>query len=328
MSFKLICAFDHMATGSLVTHCGMEVRGNGYGLQPNIWTDPGGRQRMKNGGLYSCIAIPFANIGLDFRKRICMGYRLSSDNYASSAFYLSQGLPSAGADISVSGLTLGLTGDSYIEVLFDFTNSRLTYFVDGVQKLQQQYTTTDMNRFITTSAFLTFYGNNADYYSSITDIYFRDEGPTEAAITATGPLVAYPIRQKDTLGADWTPPASTTLAESLNTLSLAGKETTPVITNAGTAPVTPLVSNLLVSSQNITNIVAVSFIGTAQDSVAPAKTLNSKLTLAGTDAAGIPIPLTTTQVPGKRIGVFDKAPDGTAWTLAKLQQTTLTVTPT
>jgi len=328
MGFKLICAFDHMATGSLVTHCGMEVRGNNYGLQPNIWFDPGGRQRMKNGGLYSCIAIPFANIGLDFRKRICMGYRLNTDNLSSSGFYLSQGLGSGGADINVTCTALGMTGDSYVEVLFDFTTNKLTYFVNGVQKLQQQYTATDMNRFITTSAFLTFYGNNGDYYSSITDIYFRDEAPTEAAITAIGPLVAYPIRQKDTTGADWTPPAATTLADSLNAPSLAGKETTPVITNPGVTPVTPLVSNLQVGNQKVTNIMAVSFITTGQDSVAPAKTLNSKLTLGGTDAAGVPILLTAAQVPGKRIGVFDKAPDGTPWTLTNLQQTTLTVTPT
>lgn len=328
MSFKVICAFDHMASGSLVTHCGLEIRGNGYGSQPSIWTDPGGRQRVRNGGLYSCLAIPFNNLGMDFRKRICMGYRLSSDNYASSGFYLSQGLSSGGADITVSGIALGLTGDAYIEVLFDFTTNKLTYFVDGVQKLQQQYTAADMTRFTTTSGFLTFYGNNSDYYSSVTDIYFRDEGPTESAITALGSVIAYPIRQKDTTGADWTPPALTTLADSLNSMSLAGKETTPVITNPGVAPVTPLVSNLLASSQNIRNIAAVSFILTGQDSVAPAKTINSKLSLGSNNLLGTPIPLTTAQVPGKRIGVFDKAPDGSAWTLANLQQTTLTVTPT
>lgn len=328
MGFKLICAFDHMATGSLVTHCGMVVRGNNYGSQPNIWTDPGGRQRMRNGGLYSCIAIPFANIGLDFRKRICMGYRLSSDNYASSGFYLSMGLGSGGADINVAASALGITEDSYVEVLFDFTTNKLTYFVNGQQKLQQQYAATDMNRFITTSAFLTFYGNNSDYYSSITDIYFRDEGPTEAAITAVGPLVAYPILQKDTVGATWIPPASTSLSESLNAPSLTGKETTPVITNPGVAPVTPLVSNLSVTNPKVNKIQAISFIMTGSDSVAPTKVLNSKLSLGGIDSLGTPINLIAAQVPGKRLGIFDKAPDGTAWTLANLQQTTLTVTPT
>lgn len=328
MGFKAICGFDHMSAGSLTTYTGLTIKGNNYGVQPYIWMDPSNRLRLRNNGLYSTISIYFGDLGLDFSKRIMMGYRLSTNSLDSSGFFLSQGLGSGGNDITWSCVQLGMADNSYIEAMLDFVNNKVLIYVDGVKKIDQQYTAADLTRFRTSSNWLTFYGNNQDIYSSITDIYFRDEGPGEPTLVPLGRVIATPVIADEITGAGWVAPADSTLTSTLNKPLVAGNEGAPVITNPGTGTVSPLVSKLKLAKKNLTTIHAVSIIATGMDNVAPAKTMVTKLSLGGVDKQGNSVPLTTALAPSKRYGVFDKAPSGDPWSVTNLEQTSLTITPT
>lgn len=328
MGIKALAAFDHMGINSARAYCGMDFKGNAYGAI-SIALAADQRPRIRNKGLYSAIQFPFGNIGLDFRKKIIIGFRHQPDSPSVVGFGLSQGFDSGGyLPINYTCNDLKQVGDAYVEAVFDFVGNKVSFYVDGNKTLETSYAPALMAEFKTTYAWFFFYGNNADWSSYVTDILIRDEGPDET-IAPWGNVKFYPITTVNAVAEGWTPPSGKSLTESLNTLSVAGSETTPVIRfPQGTTPVPPIVTNLTHSASAVKSVTAVSFLSSMQDTGTSVKTMIPTLTQNGVNKNGTSVLMTAAMAPGKQLGIFPTAPDGTAWTLDKIKSATLTLTPT
>lgn len=324
MGFKRVISFDHLSVGQISavaghSYAGMTITGNSYGQgPPTVIIDTDGRKKASNGGLYSECVFKFNNIGLDISKRVIMGFRHKPERQDVFGFGVTDGI-SIRSNIIWSCYDIGQTEEAYVEAVFDFLLNKVSMYVNGVMTKTANFPAAEMKEFFTKYGCFTFYGNNYNLSSRVCDVYFRDQTDAEV-IEPLGNVQLIPIPCSVT-SAGWTSAAGQTLTETLSAIAQAG---TPVITSPGTTPVTPLVATLSPVGDDSQVVLAASFISSALDSTAPAKTLTGKLTTSGTDLAGNSLLLTTTMQPGKNIGMFEKAPDGSSLTIGKLKSSTFT----
>lgn len=162
-------------------------------------------------------------------------------------------------------------------------------------------------------------------------VRFRDFYMSEAEIAEAtamyGPVVLKRITLDSVAGSGWTYSGGGSLAGALNTkLPDTGDMTVPYVQNPTTE--VPLTASLTASIGAADTIHAVSLSYTAKNSNGTAVNLSSKLEYNGTEVSLGSTPLTVSEVYNKRFPMQNKAPDGTAWTIGKLDATNLIFKPT
>lgn len=328
MGFKRIISFDHLAVGPISvvnseSYAGLSIFGNGYGQgPPTVVVDTDNRKKVCNGGLYSECVFKFGNIGLDISKKVIMGFRHKPESLSVFGFGITDGI-AIRSNIIWTCTQIGQTGEAYVEVVFDFVLNKVSVFVDKVNTKTVNYPAKEMSEFFTKYGCFTFYGNDQNFKSWISDVYFRDQVGSEV-IDPIGSVVLIPIALEIT-GDGWVPATGLTLTNTLTAVAQAG---TPVATNSGVSPVAPLIATPTLIGDDNRVVLAASFISSSMDNGTPAKSILGKLTVAGEEMIGNSSLLTSTMKPGKNIGLFEKAPDGSALTIGKLKASTFKVTLT
>jgi len=213
----------------------------------------------------------------------------------------------------------------YIEVTYDFATFSATAKVNGVQATITQGPAPSAGQkaafvsgawtFNLTMSTVT----NARY--AYRDIYVVDATAGDGMVDAIGPQKMFPISLDAAAGAGWVTSGGASITDTLNTLLPAN----PYATSPGdrTPLVTSLKSTVPVGSR--VNAVSLSLSGTSTGDTA--STSKVELTQNSvTSPAKFPVtPQALTY--GTPIGLFPKAPDGTAWDLTKIDATTLKLTP-
>ena len=156
------------------------------------------------------------------------------------------------------------------------------------------------------------------------DIYICDDQPG-GPVGPLGPQAVYPITLDSATASDWTTtPSSATLLEALS--------------DPGAIPTAKIASSALTKGQLTASlkttapvgvsIAAIELVASARSGTGNAAKIGAKLSLAGTDAAGLtPSAPPTTYNYNVGLGIFHKNPQGASWTATNVDATNLVLTP-
>jgi len=156
------------------------------------------------------------------------------------------------------------------------------------------------------------------------DFYICDDQPG-GPVGPLGPQVVYPITLDSATASDWTTtPSNATLLEAL---SDPGAIPTAKIASS-TLTKGPLTASLKTTAPSTVSIAAIELLAGARSGTGNAAKIGAKLTLSGTDTAGVIANVApTTYSYNVGLGVFQKNPQGASWSAANIDATTLTLTP-
>jgi len=216
---------------------------------------------------------------------------------------------------------IGVTGTtSYLEFSYDIASGVVERWVNGVK---QANTSAPSTRSMLLG--LEVKGSLNGRYDW-RDIYIcDDQGAAQGLpIGPLGPQVAYPITLDSASALDWTTtPGSSTL---LNALSEPGAiPTANIATSATNAPVAASLKANLPGGVIVNAIELV--MGARSTGAATAKAA-AKLSLAGTELAGLtPVCPITNYSYNLGLGVFHRAPGGAYWNSSNIDGTDLILTP-
>ncbi len=326
MAIKEVFAFDHLPISGSVTYAdvpGAFDRNRGFGTAAvKLITN---RKRLVVSGEACLLRMKLHQIDLDTSKKVIIGYRVRLDNVGCIVVGFSQAaIFTTFPVVAITGTMLGAPAltDLYIETVLDYEHGTLSVFVDGAMKY-----TRGLGGEGTTYPCIGV-GNTANttYGFNITDIYVRDCSG-EDDIFPFGMAICTPVVIDSAETSGWTSTSGDTVLGTLSTPFVALSEATPVIESAVSAAAQPIVASLNATTAGSNTIIeAVKLLVSAKDSTVPAKTISGSLQLDGQSTQGKSLLLTTLMQPNKSLGCFSKAPDGSAWTLAKVNQSTVTAT--
>lgn len=284
------------------------------------------------GSVYTCFDV--RQLFLDTTKKSIFGFRSYCTNvaqYRIGGFYSPS---SGGVDLAASTVNGGTLGgpniaanvEQYIEVVMDWVNYSQTVYVNGQPKFSRTFTQANMALFMST-----YYGLVVGAESSAAgwrtkDWYFADQVGSEN-LQPTGGLVVRPGQLLGASGASYAPQGNMTLAQQLgskmtdlrdmywpNAHSLNGAASGDIAING--------VAVDFLGSQNV--IGAELWASGRNQNAATTRNLTAKATLGGQSTVGTPKALPTGNA-GILFGGFNLnmslAPDGAAWTPAKLANT-------
>lgn len=268
-------------------------------------------------------------------NKLTIGYRIrTAVAYASSHSICHLTADSSPNDVSCYLFLAGsagapwLTGvltEYYVEHTYDFVTGVTSTLVNGVA--QANYTGPVMSAgikaaFVSGNGCLTFrLGTSVGGRYGIRDIYILDD---VAGDGMTGPIGAqriYPVQLDVATGAGWTAAGGGTIMDTLNAPYPA--------TNAVLSPTdkTPLDTSLKHSIPPGSRINGVQLAITGISMGDANSTSKVEITQGGTTLPAKFAASPTLAAAVTPIGVFPKAPDGTTWSLAKLDATAVKLTP-
>jgi hypothetical protein len=217
----------------------------------------------------------------------------------------------------------------YLEIGLDRIKKEITIYVDSVLVK----TMTDANAAAIVSAyknesplkwgyhgFFTF--GRADNFN-FSNAYFADEVIGETTSARRGPTIVSPLLITSTVGEGWVSSDNKTLLEDLNTAySDLASLTAPVIRSPN--PVSELNIGITSSLSPTAVISAVQFLFDAQRNGGSVTIPKVVLKNAGSVQVLSPFAFTSDAIAyGLQTNISTTSPDGSAWNLTKLQQTTL-----
>lgn len=324
MAIKEVLAFDHLPALGLVTYAGVpgifdKNRGFGTAVVKLILN----RKRLTAYGGGCMLRLKLDQLNLDYSKKVIIGYRIRIDGTGCFVVGFSQTAVTASLPIPpITGLMLGISAntDAYVEVVLDYEHGVIIVFVDGVAKLTRELAGEG------TSYPSLSWGNNVDngVGFNLTDIYVRDCSG-ESDIFPSGGMICTPVTVDVVEDTNWAASNGDTLLGALNTPFTALSEATPTIDSPVSAVAQSVTIGLTATVEDNTVIEAVKLLISAKDTITPSKTVKGSLKLGSTTVNGNNLLLTTAMQPNKSLGCFSKAPDGTAWTIAKVNQATAIV---
>lgn len=215
--------------------------------------------------------------------------------------------------------------ETYIEVTYDFATFTCTILADGVAQ-----TVAQGNAFSAQVKAAFVAGNWAVNFQlssglgnryAIRDFYVVDAVAGDGMTGPIGPQRMFPITVDVADGAGWTPTGAATVVDALNVaLPTSAIATSPP---DKTALVTSLKTSAPAGSR--VNGVNLFLSGTSLGDMASSSKL--ELSQGGSNAPAKFVSVGRTATYGAAIGLYPKAPDGTAWDLAKIDTATLKLTP-
>lgn len=286
------------------------------------------------------IRIPLANTGIDVTKEVYFGTRLAVTNLTIVPIL---SLLTAGGS-GGSGTVLFLLNEipsasnfnpgHYIEIAINPVTGVVRRWINGIQIGSITLAAAVLTAFKAGTAWmglgfqapLTYATDAYEQHSYWWDMYFKDEEIGSETAGRMGPITVAPITLADVVAPDWTPSSGQTLLSALNTgIVSSATQATPLVTSgaAGTA----LEATLQTSIQAADVVLAVDLSLIAKNTTAAAGSVDAEIECNGVSSVPRRTLLATSMTHNVRIGAFEKAPDGTAWTKAKIQQTTVKISP-
>lgn len=333
MATKLIHSFEHLAKATMVT-----LQAPWLGIDANV---VGGASLaivnafapVKNwlcytGGTSKLMVFPFGGLGLDFSKKVIVGYRVIGGVTTSAIASMGPGVTYPGGGyFSKTPADLGTAAgvSSMIEIVLDFVGLTTKIYVNGILKFTRINTQAEQDTYKTTHNNLIFADTNgtAGNGSYVTDILVRDSSGGED-IKPLGNWAITPLTAKAATADGWTLPASTTALAVVSTMP-ASPFNTPVMTNAGTGVIPPVTIDFsLTGGVGIPR--AVRIFASVGDSVTPAKTMGVVVKDDAGQLPSTPIPLPAAVNTNKVVGVYNQPPGGGSWSWGKVNSLSVAAT--
>lgn len=268
-------------------------------------------------------------------NKITIGYRLKTlAAYASLHSIISLTSVAAPNDFTTYLFAAGpggapwLTGigtEYYVEHTYDFVAGTCVTLVNGV--VAPAFTPPAMSGATKaawvagTGALMFRLGNAAAGRYAIRDIYVLDDVVGDGNVAPLGAQRMYPIQVDSAVGAGWTPSAGGTVLDTLNAAPPAAAFVT------SPPDKTPLVSSLKHSIPDGSRIAGIQLMLTGQSLGDAASVEKVEVSQNGTTLAPIFASVPKAAQATAALGVYSKAPDGTLWSLAKLDATAVKLTP-
>jgi hypothetical protein len=265
---------------------------------------------------------PIANFTIGFRvKQTALGNSgafvyLASDPAISATMTLLNfsSLPNVGT----------LNSEVYVEMSFDLTAGTVSYWLDEVFLTTVSLTGVSLPNLRNGLVLFAFNLGAASTAGicSVKDIYLTDNIAGDGYTGRIGPRVCKPITVDVATGTDWTVSDGGTILNALNAAIETGTAT--VTSGPSKAPlVASLKADGIPVGANVEGIM-LSLVGKTDN--APALT-GVKLTNGSKTINGVSKAIGTTQKYGNPMGAYARAPDGSRWTAASIDSTTVSFTP-
>lgn len=267
--------------------------------------------------------------------KVTFGWRLKTlQVYASTHAMISFSIPASPNDTSAYIIAMGsgntpwvpaVNGECYVELTYDFTTFTPTLSINGVPTpctIGSAPNTAQKAAFVSGAWTINFVlANTLNARYAYRDIYILDAVAGDGMVAPIGPQKLFPVFLDAADGAGWTATGAATPMDVLNTTMPGNPYTT------SPADKTPLVTSLKTSAPagSRVNAVSLSLSGTSIGD--GPSTSKIELTQGGQTLTPKFVPVARTITYGAPIGLFLKAPDGGAWDLAKIDATTLKLTP-
>lgn len=263
------------------------------------------------------------------------GFRVKTITaYSGAHALIAFSLPASPNDTTYYLMLMGITGapwmatagnEVYLEVTYDFVTFVATVLVNGVPVVVSPgpAMSAGMKAAFVSGAFCVNFvlSNTLNGRYGIRDFYILDAVAGDGMVAPIGPQKLFPIILDAADGAGWTASGAATPLDVLNTALPSNPYTT------SPADKTPLVTSLKTTAPAGSRINAIS-LSLSGTSVGDGPSTSKVEISQGGQAVPAKFPVvqrTTTY--GAPIGLFPKAPDGTSWDLAKIDATTLKLTP-
>lgn len=217
---------------------------------------------------------------------------------------------------------IGVTGTTtHLEFSYDIATGQVERWANGVKLANVTFGSGNRNW----SLGLEAKGSLNGRYDWRDIVICDDQGNAQGfAIGPLGSQIAYPITLDSAAAAGWTmTPSGSTL---LNALSEPGVAPTNNI--ATTVPGAPLTASLKVTAPAGTTFKAIELIAGARSTTGATVPMSAKISQGGIEATGLnPVAPITNYSYNMGLGVFQKAPNGDAWTTANIDTTDLILSP-
>ena len=268
------------------------------------------------------------------QTKVTVGFRmLTLMVYASLHSLIHFAPASAGADTAGYLFGMGptapwsqtLNAESYVEVTYDFAAGSASVLVNGVPAVFGQgpaLSAATKAAFAAGTGAINFrLASSATFRYAIRDIYVVDDVAGDGMVGPIGPQKMFPIILDAADGAGWTASGAATPLDVLNT-ALPGNPYT-----SSPADKTPLVTSLKTTAPlgSRVNAVSLSLSGTSVGD--GPSTSKIELSQGGQTLTPKFVVVQRAITYAAPIGIFPKAPDGATWDLAKIDATTLKLTP-
>jgi hypothetical protein len=217
-------------------------------------------------------------------------------------------------------------GENYIEITFDLIAATATYYIDDVFFTSISINTISLANLragIVQVVYTLSYPANVAGITAVRDIYLTDNYPGDGYVGRLGPRKIFPVTLDSASGTDWTTSDGSGLLTALNVpIETAGAAT--MTSGVSKAPlVVGLNPGSLPANANVDGVFVMMAgkVDQAGALTGLSATNGGKTILAQSKAIG------TAFKYGNPFGVFTRAPNGSRWTAASIDATTLSLTP-
>lgn len=268
-------------------------------------------------------------------SKVTFGFRLKTiTTYSSSHALISFSIPASPNDTTAYLVLLGNTGspwipsvgnEVYLEVTYDFLTFTASVIANGVPVTCVQGPAPNAAQkaaFVSGAWTVNFVlSNTLNGRYGYRDMYIVDVVAGDGMVAPLGPQKMFPIQLDAADGAGWTASGAPTPLDVLNT-ALPGN---PYTTSPSDK--TPLVTSLKTTAPAGSRVNAVSLSLSGVSLGDGPSTSKIEISQGGQNLPTKFPALQRTISYGVPIGIYTKAPDGAAWDLAKIDATTLKLTP-
>lgn len=293
-------------------------------------------------GFIGSYAVAAANVGFDLTgvvpanpTKVTFGFRLKVlAIYAGAHGLLYMTTAAAPNDVSyypcifsagAAPWTQVVGKETYVELTYDFVAFTCTILADGVSQTVTQGNALGaaVKAAIVAGTFaINFQLSNAlGSRYAIRDFYIVDAVAGDGMVGPLGPQRMFPISLDAADGAGWTPSAG---GANIDTLS-AALPAAAYVTSA--ADKTPLVTSLKTTAPAGSRVNGVSLVLSGTSAGDAPSISKIEISQGGSNAPVKFVPVQKTATYGAQIGLYPKAPDGTAWDITKIDATALKLTP-
>lgn len=219
----------------------------------------------------------------------------------------------------------GIGTEYYVEHTYDFVANSVQTLVDGVAITP--YTPPAVPAAIKTAwlagngAINFRLGTSAGGRYAIRDIYILDDVAGDGMVGPLGAQRMFPITLDAADGTGWTPSAGGANIDTLNAALPAAAYV------ASASDKTPLVTSLKTTAPAGSRVNGVSLVLSGTSAGDAPSISKIEISQGGSNAPVKFVPIQKTAINSAQIGLYPKAPDGTAWDITKIDATALKLTP-
>lgn len=214
-------------------------------------------------------------------------------------------------------------GETYLEIVYNFVANTFSIYWDDVLSLTGAIATVSVANLKAGKLFLFVQHTTANTAGMVIykDLVITDDIPGDGIITRVGPRNCVPVTVDVASGTDWTVSDGGTILNALNAAPETGVAT--CTSGPSKAPLVVSLKSTIPAGANIDGIM-LSLVG--KTDVAGALT-GVKLTNGAKTINGVSKAIGITQKYGNSMGAYARAPDGTRWTAASIDSTSVSFTP-